>query len=990
MRNEPIFRPNPNRKQLLTHPRTNPFRPRKSAPVTLARHPARAFRRAAFFLPPARPAPHLLLVSIWIAPAARFPFSVTLEPMRLLTGPAGSGKTTIVLERFREALHAAGPAVRLLVPTKTLAQHLQNQLAREGVVLRGQCLQTLHGFAEGWADDVPQVSDELLHLLVEDAARRVNRAEFAGVAQFPGFCAALARAIAALATAGCDSVRLAACLPGAPLAEAFLAVYREVDREIARRGMALRARRLELAAERIEVQGLNGIRQVWMDGFHTLSNPELRLIAAIGRRADLTMTLGDADLAGETRQRLASLGFREERAARGRRAPAEILVSAPNMERESEEIARRILQQVASGLAFRDIGIVVRPADAYVPLLRSTLARFGIPARFYFDSRLDDHPTVRYLAGLVEAMLSGWDHARTLAAIRLAPRFADRPAIDRFDFAVRAQLPNAGLGDLRSLLMAPEGHALPGAEPLLHKLDRLAALEEWRSFAMQPSDWAVRFRDLRHLFRPAVEPIPTGPDRHETALLHRSQQEALRLFDQALQDAALALPDGREIPIEPFWRAVQSVLRLKPLRLRDERRNVVHVLPAHEARQWVLPVVFVCGLVERQFPQFHPQSPFFPDAALRQLKEAGVRVQTTADFEREERALFDSAIGRATLLVVLSYPQCDSRGELALRSLYLDGRASMRAEEARAASPQPRNPRGGRPAVAIRAPALLARLAEKTARLSPTALETYLQCPFEYFASRTLRLQGAPSRPGDRLDPLTQGNIVHQVLKEWWPLRPAAIAPVFERVFEAYRQRDLIPPGYHTERLRNSMLEDLQGFAADTAWPPGLASRLEESFTFRLPAPEGVPEIEIAGKIDRLDTAPDGRAYVIDYKYSGKAKLKSKLDDERLLQAQLYGMAAERNFGAKLAGMFYVGLKREVLYVGWSADGLLGKEPFPQDWFQHATQRTFEAVERIRAGRVEPDPADTDHCEHCDFRDACRVELRRAALAEERTGEESA
>ncbi len=214
-----------------------------------------------------------------------------------------------------------------------------------------------------------------------------------------------------------------------------------------------------------------------------------------------------------------------------------------------------------------------------------------------------------------------------------------------------------------------------------------------------------------------------------------------------------------------------------------------------------------------------------------------------------------------------------------------------------------------------------------------------------------------------------------------------SIAPVFERVFEQSCEKERIQPGYHTERLRNSMLEDLQAFAADTAWPPGLTSRMEEGFTFALETPEGAPGIEITGKIDRLDTAADGSAYVIDYKYSATAGIKSKLDNERLLQAQLYGMAAERYFGARLAGMFYVGLKREVVYVGWSADGLLDKAPFPEDWFDRARERTLAVVAQIRSGRMQPDPADTDHCGYCDFRDACRVETRRAA---ELAGEERA
>ena len=152
------------------------------------------------------------------------------------------------------------------------------------------------------------------------------------------------------------------------------------------------------------------------------------------------------------------------------------LVRAPSIEREAEEIARRILEQAAAGRPFREMGIVVRAPETYAPVLRAALERFGIPARFYFDSRLDRHPAVRYLVGAVDAMLGGWDHARTLAVLRLAPRFADSAAMDRFDFDVREQIPNAGLGRLKALLMAAGGGPISsGAERLLSKIDRLGA-----------------------------------------------------------------------------------------------------------------------------------------------------------------------------------------------------------------------------------------------------------------------------------------------------------------------------------------------------------------------------------------------------------------------------------------------------------------------------------------------------------------------------------
>src|SRR5271169_5243826 len=108
--------------------------------------------------------------------------------MLLLTGPAGSGKTDSLLDSFREALRAGNSAIRLLVPSATLAQHLQNRLAREGFVFHRGLIQTLSGFVQDWAGDAPQVPESVLSLIVEEAARRVDRPEFVRVVHMPGFC----------------------------------------------------------------------------------------------------------------------------------------------------------------------------------------------------------------------------------------------------------------------------------------------------------------------------------------------------------------------------------------------------------------------------------------------------------------------------------------------------------------------------------------------------------------------------------------------------------------------------------------------------------------------------------------------------------------------------------------------------------------------------------------------------------------------------------
>src|SRR6202007_901661 len=162
---------------------------------------------------------------------------------------------------------------------------------------------------------------------------------------------------------------------------------------------------------------------------------------------------------------------------------------------------------------------------------------------------------------------------------------------------------------------------------------------------------------------------------------------ALDLFDQALDETAEALAP-RAIDLAAFFRSLESVLRLTPLRVADDRRNVVHVLSAPEARQWVLPVIFVCGMVEKEFPRFHTQDPFFPDSAR-----------------------------RATMLVTLSYPEFDARGERTLPSLYLEN-LLRRPELSRPVKPRPRHVLPPRPPAEVRDSALLDVLWQKTQRVS--------------------------------------------------------------------------------------------------------------------------------------------------------------------------------------------------------------------------------------------------------------------------------
>ena len=857
--------------------------------------------------------------------------------MLLLTGPAGSGKTFLVLGKLREALARNDAHVRLLVPTATMARHVQNGIAREGYVPSPSLVQTLSRFVELWAADLPQVSDAHLYLIVEAAAQRVNRPEFARVAHMPGFCASLARTLEELSSAGCDSRRLASRLPDTPLGKAFLAVFEEVERELQRRTVAMRATRLSQVAARIHAQGMPGVATIWLDGFHALSDPELAVIEAMARHADLTVTLPAGAATDPTRARLLAMGFTEQRQEGRQVEPAVDLVEAPSIEREVDEIARRILDQVSAGRPFREIGVIVRTADVYEPILRTTLERFGIPARFYLDADLAGHGVTRYLAGIVDALLGGWEPAATLAVLRLDPQLGNSQALDEFAQVGQASWPI-----------------------LVEQQQKLQALDLWRQLKLTPPEWAARLQSLCSFYDP---PRPREPATHDMAQLWRSQAAVLSTFGEAIAEAAAWFPAARAIPLAEFWRAAKAILRLSPLRAEDERRNVVNVLSAYEARQWQLPVVFVCGMVEKQFPRYSPQDAFFPDAARRELQAAGIRVRTAADTELEEESLFDSAVTRATTILTLSYPKFDGRGEQNLPSLFLERfptspQPSQLVLPRMQSAPEPHVPAG-----VIAAFDLRDAVARQHRVMRVTAVESYAQCPFQFFGRHTLRLEEPPKRPEDRLDARVQGNVVHQVVAEW-QRSPQPIVALFERVFAEICRKEGVAHGYRTESLRVRMRADLEQFAREGR-PAGHGTRVEEPFQFALD-----DSIQVRGRIDRMDCLPDGTADVLDYKYSKKASEYAR--DVNRLQGPLYLLAVEKVFGYKPGKMSYCGLRGAVKFVAQEVTG---------ERLTAAAETTLRIAAELREGQAAPRPADLGPCRYCTFKDVCRYQPAAAALA---------
>ena len=835
-----------------------------------------------------------------------------------------------------------------------MADHLRHSLvrsseARSGAAVRPTTIQTLAAFLEKWSPLVAAPAP-LVQLCMERALARIRPARFVPVAEFPGVVRALANLFGEVS--------------GTRLPDDVGRLFADVERQLAAKGMAPRHARLAAAASRIKKDGEPLPPHIVFDGFFKLSAGESQLVAALSQRTELTITLPEWSGAERAREGVLAGGFKERRVEAVAGDARTTLFTAATMEREVEEIACRILEEVDRGRLFREIGIVLRTRDPYGPLVETTLARFGIPARAYFIDKLASHPAVQFRMTLVRSALAGWDHVPLLSALRMpASGLGATAAGDARDFEMRKQLPVRGWNDT------------------LHPDSRL-----------EPSEWAARLKRTREWAPELAVEDRADPDRVQA---WRSTAAALAGFDDAVDATALAFEGESRMPLATFWKQVESVLDQEPLRVQDARRNVVHILDAYEARQWSLPLVFVCGLTERHFPQYHREDAIVGDMALRL---AGL--DTAADREREECFLFDLAISRATEETVLSYPRFDEAGQSSLPSFFL-------AQWGGPPGPQPRPssalvvvrhstaglggpaqtwasaPLRVRPvpkrtiALAPYAPIQDERFAARASKLSASSIDSYVQCPFQFLMKKSLRLVERPKAPRDRLNVLLQGTIIHRAFAEWSD-KPLLGSALLEQAFDALCAKERVPTTYRTEAVRLELLRHFESFLKDQKVNLGWPSRVEEPFEFELQ-----PGLILHGRLDRVDVSPSGQALVIDYKYSASGRLKERINESESgnqVQAGVYLLAAERALGLRPLGMLYCHVKKGVSWDGWQANiaGLDVGEKRTEAGVAEIARAAEETLLRVHAdiaaGRVVVEPREDKPCDWCECRDICRVE----------------
>jgi ATP-dependent helicase/nuclease subunit B len=444
------------------------------------------------------------------------------------------------------------------------------------------------------------------------------------------------------------------------------------------------------------------------------------------------------------------------------------------------------------------------------------------------------------------------------------------------------------------------------------------------------------------------------------------------------------------------------------LREPTRERRGLHLIDDRATRYGRFDDIRVVGVVEPDWPDRPRRNIFYPPSVLRSLgwpsekdrraaadahfldllgsasRRTWVSTFTLEDDSLVTRSLQLDEMGRARVSTLARAPAAEGR-------VFMDEALSLEPFTDEPLGPGARvwaSMRRSRPASDASCHGSIGTMAAIADRAwSVSALETYLHCPFKFFAQHWLKLEDEPDDE-EVMDPRREGQLVHEIFRnffsEWQLAGHGAITPhnldEARALFAEVVDRMLLDQGLsdaeaglERTRLMGSPAATGLGEAVmrmEAERSIGVSERILEhelagNFTFMSSA--GPRTVALRGKADRLDLLRDGTFTLIDYKLGWPP------DRSQALQLPIYGICAERHLSSFRGRTWKLGEAAYVAFKGPKRIVPLFRTTAERDEvLTKAQQRVVDVADRIRAGEFPPAPDDVYRCESCNFGAVCR------------------
>ncbi len=662
-------------------------------------------------------------------------------------------------------------------------------------------------------------------------------------------------------------------------------------------------------------------------------------------------------------------------------------------DREEELIAvvRQIEEDRRSGdeVPLDRVAVVFKQPLPYLYVAREVFGAAAVPYRTFDALPLAAEPTAAAMDLLLEAVDANFTRDSLISLLR-SPHFAfqvdgvalAREAISALDRAFSAARYLGEVSKLETVVGSIGGVAAPAAAVALQIARKLAPLRE-----LAPS--SIHLNRLLELWEEYLAPLAGEGD------IESREQRARAAITGTVQALAAVhvTYDDPQWTIEELSLAIRRAIEDQTFDIPSANHGV-RLLDDKAARYGDFDTVTIVGLVDPEWPERPRRNIFYPPALLKALGWPSEK-----DRRGAADAHFLDLLGAASRRTTLSVFTLEDDA-LVARSLQLD--EVMRSRQSQVASRKSvvesqsspvASPHSG-PWAALRAERTAATeerfhgVAGTTAPLrawSVSALETYLGCPFRFFAQHVLKLEEEPDDE-EVMDPRRQGQFVHDVFEKFFAAWQAAghrtiamnnldaARELFAEVAEkALAKLPDAEAGLERTRLLGSpaaagLGEAVFRMEAERTTPVIerlLEHRLEGEFTFITPA--GPRTATLRGKADRLDLLADGTFRLIDYKLGWPP------DRRKALQLPIYSVCAEQALQTYRGRSWTLGEATYLAFKGSRRVVPLFSNPADRDKvLADAQERLVSTIDAINAGHFPPTPDDVYRCETCSYSAVCR------------------
>ncbi len=654
-------------------------------------------------------------------------------------------------------------------------------------------------------------------------------------------------------------------------------------------------------------------------------------------------------------------------------------------EEELMAVARRIRAEDSSDTAQRARrAIVVKRPLPYLYLANEVFGRSGISHQASEGTPLGAEPFAAALDLVFDFVESRFTRQATIALLR-SPHFSfahhehplTRDAISLLDRGFSKSRYLGGLERLTDLAAAPPGTIKPAARPAL---TCAASLATELAPLLEPAPAAAQFRVVLTFLAAHQSTESLGADggpvraerlnrgRAAVVATLQSLAAAHAAHDNEAMDIAVLATQTRRWIGEQTFAAVLS-------------GDGVQLVDDHAAPFGSFDDVDIVGLVEGEWPDRPHRNIFYPSSLLAALGWPSEKDRRGAE------ARFLDLLGSAVRRVAVSTITLDD-DMLVERSLLVDEipRAGLSLLAADPAEADTKQDGPERQVDRDDAPEYHGQTAPFDPRpWSVGALETYLGCPFRFFARYVLKLDEEPEDE-EVMTPTSQGIFIHEVFQrffaKWQASGLQAVTPgnldEAREMFAAIVDERLgllseTEAALERTRLLGSSVAAGLGEAVlrmEAERPVAVVERLLEhrlDGTYTFETPDGPRRVSLTGKADRIDLLADGTFRLIDYKLGWPP------DRNTALQLPIYGLCAEQQLEGRSARRWTLG---EAAYLAFKGpkrvSPLFTAREEREQTLSKAAIRLLSTVDAIGRGEFPPTPDDTFRCETCAYTSVCR------------------